>query len=171
MPDMSREEAISLLGRERALTLEMLASLPMERRTERGIGSGLWTPADLLGHLESWEEHLLNAFYAWVQHQTAPIHIAMRSDGLDAVNAAEMARRAGRSYEEQYASTAATRQRLVETLEAISDADWYAPPDPGAERTMADMAGGIIGSEAGPFTHDREHHQHLREFIDNPPSA
>jgi len=166
MSDISRQDAIAALSDERAATLGLIEKLPPELRMLPGLEGGQWSPKDLVGHLESWEEHLLNAFGAWESHHTAPIHIALRNGELDAVNAAEHQRRLNRTYEEQVASMQATRLRLIEAIEAIDDSAWAALPDPNSDRTMADLAGSLLGSADGPFRHDSAHLAGLQAFAE-----
>ncbi len=165
MADISRIEAIATLQRQRLETLALIEQLPVEACSISGLGGGDWSPKDLLGHLESWEQHVLNAMYAWVTGQTAPIHIALSTDGLDAINAAEYTRRVNRTYAEQHESSIETHQRLLETLEAVDDRAWGAPPNAGSEQTMGQLIGSILESDTGPFTHDLAHRAELESFV------
>jgi hypothetical protein len=159
-------EAIAVLLRERAETLSLVERLPAAKLTQRGLGGGDWSVVELLGHLESWEEHVLGALDAWSRQQTAPVHAALNSVGLDAINAHDLARKALRSYDEQLASTLRTREQLLEAFEALSDSAWASPPLPETERTLGDLAGSLLDGAAGPFTHDSSHLLDLRALLD-----
>jgi hypothetical protein len=165
MPDPGRYEALAILDRLRAELLGIVDRLSPGQRTQRGLGGGDWSIVELLGHVESWEEHVLGAIDAWSKQQTAPIHEALNHAGIDAINAGEIARKARRSYEEQRDSIVATRLRLRVAFEAMSDGEWDSPPLPGLDRTAGVMLGSLLGSDDGPFTHDAAHMPDLRALL------
>ena len=166
MPDLGRQEAIAVLQRERAATMELVNQLSREQAEQRGLGGGDWSVKELLGHLESWEEHALGAMEAWAHGQVSPIHQALSSIGLDAVNAGELGRKAMRGYDEQLVSALATREKLVATIESTTDSAWNSPPLPDLERTVADLIGSLLSSDAGPFTHDTAHLADLQALVE-----
>jgi hypothetical protein len=75
-PVPTRTEAIGILERERRATLELIDRLPARAITTRGLGGGDWSPKDLIGHLESWEQHALDALDAWARGESAPSDVA-----------------------------------------------------------------------------------------------
>src|SRR6266487_3706536 len=91
-PVPTRAEAIRILERDRRTTLGLLQRLPARAITARGLGGGDWSPKDLIGHLESWEQHALDALEAWARGDPAPSDVALRSAGLNALNRAEVER-------------------------------------------------------------------------------
>src|SRR2546428_12346672 len=92
-PFPTRTEAIRILQRDRRTTLGLLQRLPARAITTRGLGGGDWSPKDLIGHLESWEQHALDALEAWARGDPAPSDVALRSAGLNALHRAEAERK------------------------------------------------------------------------------
>jgi hypothetical protein len=70
---IARAEAIGRLREQRATTLALIDELSSRARTTPGLGGGEWSAKDLLGHLESWERHALDALAAWGRDEPAPI--------------------------------------------------------------------------------------------------
>jgi hypothetical protein len=163
-PTPGREEAIRLIRMDRIRTRELLAQVPMRVLTTPGLGGGDWSPKDLIGHLESWEQHALDALEAWSRGAVAPSDHALRMVGLDAFNLAEVTRKARWSVSRSVDSADGTHRRLVAALRSISDDAWSAPPTRRARRSLSSSLGGILGGPAGPFRHDVAHHPDLEAF-------
>jgi hypothetical protein len=166
MTDPSRREAIARLRAERAEILELIGRLPARALTRPGLGGGDWSPRDLLGHLESWEEHALAALEAWERDDPAPIDRALRTQGLTAVNLAEVRRRSRRSMNATLASAAATHERLVAAIEALSDGAWRAPATSRGRVALGHRLGQILVGTRDPFAHDSAHLKDLRAFVE-----
>jgi len=161
----SRADAIAALQRgDRALT-RLLAPLPTRALTRPGIGGGDWSPVDLVGHLESWERHALGALAAWARRERAPIDVALRSRGLDAVNAEELGANAGRPPSVVLRRARRTHAELVAAIRDIPDGAWQRPPLTSG-RPLALRVGGILGGPGGPFRHADAHLPELRAFVD-----
>ena len=90
-----------------------------------GLGGGDWSPKDLVGHLETWEQHALDALEAFERDKPAPI--AQQPLDTDALNLREVERKAGLSAEAIARSAATTHGRLLAALEALADERWEAP--------------------------------------------
>jgi hypothetical protein len=164
---IARDEAIHILSTQRAEVLALVARLLPSARTAAGLGGGDWSPKDLLGHLESWEEHALAAMEAWSRGERAPIDAALRRDGLNTVNAREVARKARRPFSAQLTSTIATRERLVTEIRDMTDERWASLPTPRGRKPLGHRVGQIlVGTEVG-FRHDDAHLPDLREFADD----
>ena len=58
-PTPSREEALAIIRSDRRTLLTLIDRLPARALSRAGLGGGDWSPKDLIGHLESWEEHAL----------------------------------------------------------------------------------------------------------------
>ncbi len=166
MTDPSRRDAIARLRAERAEILDLIGRLPARALTRPGLGGGDWSPRDLLGHLESWEEHALAALEAWARNEPAPIDRALRTRGLTAVNLAEVRRRSRRSMTATLASAAATHERLVGAIEALSDRAWRAPATSRGRVALGHRLGQILVGTRDPFAHDSAHLKDLRAFVE-----
>jgi len=159
-----RVEAIAILEDQRAVTLELLARLPARARTTPGLGGGEWSPKDLLGHLESWERHALDALAAWARDEPAPIDRAFRTMSLDEVNRREVERKAGRSFRAVAASAERTHGELLDAIAALEDDRWERPATSRGRSPLGRRVGQIlVGS--GPFGHDAAHRRSLERFV------
>ena len=132
-----------------------------------GLGGGTWSPKDLVGHLETWEQFALEAIEAIGRGEPAPI--TGQSLDTDDLNRREVERKAGRSAAEVSASAIATHDRLLAALEALADTRWSAPEGEGTDRTVGDRLGSILGGSRGFFRHDPDHWDDLAAFADGPP--
>ena len=61
----ARLDAIRLAREDRDRTNALLASIDPAAFETTGLGGGTWSPKDLVGHLETWEENALEALDAW----------------------------------------------------------------------------------------------------------
>jgi hypothetical protein len=158
-------EAITLLRRQRRDVTALLDRLPSNALSRPGLGGGTWAPKDLIGHLESWEEHALGALDAWSRGEVAPIDRDIRALGLNAVNAREVQRKSARTGRSARTSVDATFARLIEQIGAIPRERWQAPPTSRAQRSLGISVGRILAGPKGPFTHDQAHLPDLRAFV------
>ena len=163
-PLPGRDEAIRFVRDDRLRTQAFLDRLPARAIVTPGLGGGDWSPKDMLGHLESWEQHALDAMDAWSHGRVAPSDRALRTMGLDAFNLAEVRRKAAWSLARTVDSAAATHRRLLAALGAISADAWAAPPTKRSRRALGTHLGGILGGPAGSFRHDLAHHPELEAF-------
>jgi hypothetical protein len=163
-PEPGRDEAIRILRTDHLKTWELLDRIAGYALTTPGLGGGDWSPKDLIGHLESWEQHALDAMDAWSHGRVAPSDRALRTMGLDAFNLAEVRRKAAWSLARTVDSAAATHRRLLAALGAISADAWAAPPTNRSRRALGTHLGGILGGPAGSFRHDLAHHPELEAF-------
>ena len=164
-PVPTRTEAIRILERDRRTTLGSIQRLPAHAITTRGLGGGDWSAKDLIGHLESWEQHALDGPDAWARGEPAPSDVALRSAGLNALNRAEVSRKSRWSATKSFKSATDTHERLVAAIRSLSDDRWLAPPTRRARRPLGRSIGGILGGPSGPFRHDAAHHPDLAEFV------
>lgn len=134
---IAKAEAARVLETDRTELLSLLDRLPPGAMTTTGLGGGEWSPKDLLGHLESWEEHALGALEAWSRGARAPIDAAFARTSVAGLNADEVARKARRSV----------------------------PATPRGRKPLGHRLGSILGSPAGSFRHDAAHLQDVRAFV------
>ena len=161
----TRTEAIRILQRDRRTTLGLLQRLPARAITTRGLGGGDWSPKDLIGHLESWEQNALDALEAWARGEPAPSDVALRRAGLNGLNRAEVERKSRWSAARSFRSASDTHERIVAAIRSLPDDRWLAPATRRARRPLGRSIGGILGGPSGPFRHDAAHHPDLREFV------
>ena len=160
IPD--RREAIRLLREDRARTTKLLRRLSPEAFATTGLGGGAWSPKDLVGHLETWEQFALDAVWAFGRGEPAPI--AQQPFDTDELNLREVERKAALSVEAIARSAATTHDRLLAALEALSDERWAAPEGAETDRTAGDRLGTILGGSRGFFRHDPDHWDDLDAF-------
>lgn len=165
----NRLDAIRLVREDRARTRELLDRVSSEAFLQTGLGGGTWSPKDLVGHLETWEEFALEAIEAIGHGEPAPI--TGQSLDTDDLNRREVERKADRGAAEVSASAIATHDRLLAALEALADVSWSAPEGEGTERTVGDRLGSILGGSRGFFRHDPDHWDDLAAFADGPSSG
>ena len=158
-----RRQAIEETRADRERTLALLDAIATDAFEATGLGGGEWSPKDLLGHLESWEQHALDAIAAWDRGDRAPIGLALETLGTDEVNRREVERKAGMSAEQIRASSASTHRALLDAMQAATDEWWQTSPDDG-ERTRGQRLGGTLGGELGLFRHDPDHWADLESF-------
>jgi hypothetical protein len=70
---LGRTQAIRILQIGRTQIDALIREIPKQALTTPGLGGGVWSPRDLVGHLASWEEHALDAVVAWERGERAPI--------------------------------------------------------------------------------------------------
>ena len=162
----SRLDAIRLVREDRARTRELLDRLSPDAYLQTGLGGGTWSPKDLVGHLETWEQFALEAIEAIGRGEPAPI--TQQSLDTDDLNRREVDRKAGRSAVEVSTSAIATHDRLLAALEALADDRWSAPEGEGTDRTVGDRLGSILGGSRGFFRHDPDHWDDLAAFAGGP---
>ncbi len=158
---LERRAVIALVRSDRRRTTQLVDQLSAETLVTHGLGGGEWSPKDLLGHLESWEEHALAALDAWQRGETAPLDNA---PGVDRLNLDEVARKADRGLQDMRAACEATHAELLRVFNALSDEDWarHVPTSP--DRTFGEAVGSILGGPLGPFRHDPAHWDDLEQF-------
>jgi hypothetical protein len=164
-PTPTRKEALAIIRTDRRALLKLIDRLPARALSRAGLGGGDWSPKDLIGHLESWEEHALEALGAWDRGERAAIDRDLEAVGLDGVNLREVERKAARRAPEAFDRAAETHVSLIEAVKAIDDSRWDAPVRARGKRTLGQRVGGILGGPDGPFRHDRAHLNEVRTFV------
>ena len=162
---LTRRRAISILERGRAETDALIAAIPPRRLSTPGLGGGTWSARDLIGHLASWEEYALDALDAWERGIRPKIDETWFTVSTNALNAANVERKAAWPLAQVRRRSAATHEELLERLRAMSDRRWREPGSKRGRKTVRERLGGILGGPAGPFRHDEAHHESLRTFL------
>ncbi len=157
-------DAIRLVRADRERTNALLASIDPAAFETPGLGGGSWSPTDLVGHLETWEENALEALDAWDRGEGAPIAAQLQALGTDEFNRRAVERKATVGAGETRTAAAATHTRMVERFAALSDERWTSEPVAGDESTVAARLGSTLGGELGPFRHDPDHWVDLEAF-------
>jgi DinB superfamily len=163
---LTRGQAIRLLEGQRAEIHELLDRLAPADRERSGLGGGSWSPKDLIGHLESWEEFVLDAIAAWERGERAPIDTLNYTLSTSRINAHEVERKAARTWAQARTSARATRERLIARIEGMSEQRWASPATPRARKPLGHRVGQLLVGTRDPFTHDRAHLKDLRAFVE-----
>ena len=129
-----------------------------------GLGGKTWSPKDLLGHLTSWEEYALAALGAWRQRSPAPIDVALRTKGLNEVNAEAVTAKAQRPAADVRQDFEAVHDELLGAIRAIADEAWILPATPRMRRPLAEKIGAILGGPGGWFRHAEAHLPDIEAF-------
>lgn len=163
---VTRRAAIAILRDGHAAIGELLDRLPARALTRPGLGGGDWSPKDLVGHLESWEEHALEALDAWAGDRGPAIDARVWSSSTSAINHEDARRKASRSTPHMRRHAEATLAELLSRLEAMSDARWRRPGTSRGRKPVGERLGGILGGPSGPFRHAEAHLKSLRAFVE-----
>jgi hypothetical protein len=147
-------------------TRGLLDMLSPRALTTPGLGGGTWSPKDLMGHLESWEEYALESLDAWDEGHGPAIDKVLWSSSTSKVNADAVERKAGRSAAEMRRRADATHRELMARLEAMSDARWRRPGTSRGRKTVGQRLGGLLAGPKGDFRHAEAHLDDLRDFVD-----
>lgn len=157
-------DAIRIVRADRERTNALLASIDPAAFEAPGLGGGSWSPKDLVGHLETWEENALEALDAWDRGEGAPIAAQLQALGTDEFNRRAVERKATIGADETQTAATTTHARMVERFAALSDERWTSEPVAGDEATVGARLGSTLGGELGPFRHDPDHWVDLEAF-------
>ena len=161
----TKQEALAILDRGDAAVRLLIDTLPPRARSATGIGSGAWSPLDLVGHLASWERHALEAKDAWDRGERAPLDRALEIRGLNGVNADNLAAAATLRPATLLHRSRDTHAALIAAIRAIPADAWVRPPLVRG-RPLALRIGSILGGPDGPFRHADAHLPSLRTFVE-----
>ncbi|MGH2637183.1 MAG: DinB family protein [Actinomycetota bacterium] len=162
----TRREAVRILERGRAKSLDLVERLSRPDLTRTGIGGGEWSPKDLLGHLASWEEYALDALAAWERGERAPIDDLQFSVSTSRINRQNVEQKSSWPVARVRREGLRTHTELLAAIQAMTDARWRRPATDRGRRALGARLGAILGGPAGPFRHDESHHSSLRSFVD-----
>jgi hypothetical protein len=162
----TRRQALRILEQGHRSVYEQLRRLPRASMTTPGLGGGEWSPKDLIGHLESWEEYALQALDAWDDGHGPSIDRALWSTSTSKVNRDAVAAKVDRSLPEMQRRADRTYRDLVARIEAMTDRRWRQPGTPRGRKSVGERLGSYLGGPAGPFRHAEAHLRELRAFVE-----
>jgi hypothetical protein len=158
-------QAIRILERGRTRIDALIHEIPKQARAARGLGGGVWSPKDLVGHLASWEEHALDAVVAWERGERAPIDDLGRMLSTRAINDQNVSRKSGWSFARVQRESERTHEELVDAIRTLHVDRWTAPVGRRGRRPLWQRLGGILSGPGGPFRHDESHVPSLADFV------
>jgi DinB family protein len=164
-PLPTKAEALKLLRDANATFHGLLGGLPPRAFTTPGIGGGEWSPKELLAHMAYWELNALEAIDAWERGDPAPIDLALRADGLTAVNRDGLARMSKGSAAQVRERAEEVHGHLIDRMRAMPTRRWNMPPTPRGTRPLGLRIGSILGGPAGPFMHANAHLPDIEGFV------
>ncbi len=162
---LSRKEAIRVLEEGRARIDELLDRLPPRAMTTPGLGGGMWSPKDLIGHLASWEEYALDALAAWDRDERAPIDELQFTLSTSRINDQAVQRKASWSLARVRRDAERTHEELIAAIRGMSDERWTAPTTSRGRKPLGARVGAIL-SGSRSFDHDRSHLKSLATFVE-----
>lgn len=161
----SRRRAIRIVDEGMREVFDLYDRLPPRARTGARLGGGEWSPKDLLGHLESWQEYALEALDAWEEGHGPAIDAVIWSTSTSALNREAVERKSPRRAADQRRRAQATHERLLARLEAFGDARWQRPGTPRGRTPAGARLGNLLGGPSGPFRHADAHLRQLRAVV------
>jgi hypothetical protein len=166
-PLPTRRRAIGILREGMAEVFSLYDSLPTRARTTPGLGGGEWSPKDLLGHLESWQEYALEAIDAWGEGHGPAIDAVIWSTSTSVLNDNAVRTKSSRRAPDQRRRAEATHDLLIAQLEAFGDARWRRPGTPRGRTPAGARLGNLLSGPAGPFRHANAHLPNLEAFVED----
>jgi hypothetical protein len=161
----TKAEALKILRDADTTFHRLLDGLPARTFTAPGVGGGEWSPKELLAHIAYWEVSALEAIDAWERGDTAPIDVALREDGLTAVNRDGLARMSKGSSAQVRERAAEVHDRLLNRMRSMPTRRWNTPPTPRGRRPLGLRIGSILGGPGGPFMHANAHLPDIEAFV------
>ncbi len=146
MPDVI-DDLIRGDAQARAELMEAVDALTAERRRIGWFGPEQWSVHDIVAHIVGWQDGFAAALEAMARGERPQIPGFAGGDDFDAFNAASVAQRSDRSWEQLMSEARAARERheaAVRGLRGAVDADRIVPGR--SAYNLADTA-----------EHDREH--------------
>ena len=161
---ITREQAIEVLEQGHARIRRLLKQIPPHLVVRPGVGGGAWTPKDLIGHLCSWEEHVLEALAAWEAGERAPIDRAIYESSVAAINAAEVKKRSRHTLSRVLRDWDNVHGELIRTIRTMPDARWEQPATPRGRKALGHRVGQLLVGP-GPFQHAEAHVKELESLV------
>lgn len=161
---ITRQEAMEILERGHGRVRRLLKQIPPHWMARPGIGSGDWTPKDLIGHLCSWEEHALDALAAWDRGERAPIDLEIYQRSIGAINADGVRRRSRHTLARVLRDWDNVHGALIRAIRTMTDARWENPATPRGRKSLGHRMGQLLVGP-GPFEHAIAHLSDLDSFV------
>lgn len=166
----TRQEAIDILERGHGAIRRLTKEIPPHWMARPGVGDGGWTPKDLLGHLCSWEEKVLEAMAAWETGERAPIDREIHTSSIEAINADGVRRRSRHALARVIRDWDNVHGELIRAIRTMPDARWERPATPRGRKSLGHRIGQLL-SGRGPFDHADAHVRDLEAFVATIPAA
>jgi hypothetical protein len=168
----TRGRAIATLEEGQVALRVLFAKLSDDEMTRPAtIGGGEWSAKDLLGHIAFWEELAVETIEDWRAGRRPSVEQISDAgpEGIDAANARDRARTANQPLEAVRTRAAAAHARVVQAIEAMSEAEWGAKAlYPNARRaTLAERLGSTLGAPKRPFGHAFAHVPDLQAYVES----
>jgi hypothetical protein len=160
----SRRRAIAILRDGMTEVFALYDRLPPRARTAPGLGGGEWSPKDLLGHLESWQEYALEALDSWEEGHGPAIDAVIWSTSTSVLNGEAVKAKSSRRAADQRRAAEATHDRLIARLESFGDARWRRPGTPRGRTPSGARLGNFLAG-LGSFRHAEAHLAQLKAFV------
>jgi hypothetical protein len=161
----TRQEAIETLERGHREIRRLIVQIPPHWMARPGVGDGGWTPKDLLGHLCSWEEKVLEALAAWEAGERAPIDRDIFTSSIKAINAEGVRLRSRHTLARVRRDWDNVHGELVRTIRGMPDARWENPATARGRKSLGHRIGQLLVG-TGPFDHAESHVKDLRSFVE-----
>ena len=166
----TRQEAIDILERGHATIRRLTKQIPPHWMARPGVGGGEWSPKDVLGHLCSWEEHVLEALAAWDAGERAPIDHEIYTHSIETINAEDVRTRSRHTLARVLRDWDNVHGELIRALRAMTDARWEAPTTSRGRKSLGHRIGQLLVGR-GPFEHADAHVKDLEAFVGSIPEA
>ncbi len=153
---MTKATLLERLQAEDQAFQAVLSPLSEAQMTTSGI-TPIWSIKDVLAHLNAWERYVLNRLQAAL-HGTEPTFIETDEDE-DRVNAQFYEEARPLSLNAVLAAFHDTRQQMLETLQALSDADLATPG------RFLWLDGGTLWELARTDPHSEEHRLAVQAWL------
>ena len=160
----TRQEAIEVLELGHATIRRLLNEIPPHWMARPGVGDGGWSPKDLVGHLCSWEEKVLEALAAWDRGERAPIDREIYARSISAINDEGVRRRSRHALARVLRDWDNVHGELIRVIRTMSDARWEKPATSRGRKSLGHRIGQLlVGRE--PFAHADAHVNDLEAFV------
>jgi hypothetical protein len=166
----TRQEAIETLERGHREIRQLIKQIPPHWMARSGVGDGGWTPKDLLGHLCSWEEKVLEALSSWDAGERAPIDRDIYASSIGAINAEGVRRRSRHTLARVQRDWDNVHGELIRRIRAMPDARWENPATRRGKKSLGHRIGQLLVG-ADPFEHAHAHVSDLRSFVESIPES
>jgi hypothetical protein len=121
--------------------MDLLSSFNQANNPDKKI-AGTWSLSDLVGHVADWEQRIVDAAHHIYDPARPPVPPLSNSSEEADWNEMMAAKRAGKSWQENYADLQSAQQAMDNLLEALKPGDWKLRgpyPWPNDQGTLAEL--------------------------------
>jgi hypothetical protein len=129
------------LEQQRTHFMDLLSSFNQANNPDKKI-AGTWSLSDLVGHVADWEQRIVDAAHHIYDPARPPVPPLSNSSEEADWNEMMAAKRAGKSWQENYADLQSAQQAMDNLLEALKPGDWKLRgpyPWPNDQGTLAEL--------------------------------